>query len=179
MWKDGVIYEIWQMKYVSIYWLAFISMCTWKTWDKSTGGSRGTPPPPSWQRKFFWIPSIFQEILIKSYPGPQGIGARLRKSWIRHCLLKRIGRSGNYSIQELLYNSNPRLGLEFDCNSQALLDRGAKPLIDFNAFWNYIQFSVMLVTPGSFLSACINWPNLHIPFDRMCLNYCSTKSPHI
>ena len=34
----------------------------------------------------------------------------------------------------MLYNSDLRHGLEFDCNYQALLDRGVKPFIDFNAF---------------------------------------------
>ena len=40
----------------------------------------------------------------------------------------------------MLYNSDPRHGQEFDCNYQALLDRGAKPLINFNGFGLYIQF---------------------------------------
>ena len=31
-------------------------------------------------------------------------------------------------------------GLEFDCHLQALLDRNAKPFIDFNAFRHYMQF---------------------------------------
>ena len=39
-----------------------------------------------------------------------------------------------------VYNSDLRHGLKFDCNEQALLDRGAKPLTDFNAFRHYIQF---------------------------------------
>ena len=38
------------------------------------------------------------------------------------------------SMQELLHNSDLRLGLTFDCNYQALLDRGARLLIQFNAF---------------------------------------------
>ena len=47
------------------------------------------------------------------------------------------------SVQDLLYNSHLRTGLEFDCNSQASLDRGVRLLIDFNAFRNYIPFIVM------------------------------------
>ena len=39
----------------------------------------------------------------------------------------------------LLYNSDLRQGREFDC-IKASLDLGARPLIDFNAFLNYIQF---------------------------------------
>ena len=49
----------------------------------------------------------------------------------------------------MLYNSDLRHDLEFDCNYQALLDQVVKPLIDFNAFQHYIQFinmKVILVT---------------------------------
>ena len=35
-------------------------------------------------------------------------------------------------IQELLYNSDLRPGLEFDFNFQAFLDRGSRPLIDID-----------------------------------------------
>ena len=48
------------------------------------------------------------------------------------------------SIQELRNNSDLRLGTEFDCNLQGLLDRGARPLVDINAFRNYTQFIVLL-----------------------------------
>ena len=47
------------------------------------------------------------------------------------------------SIQEEL-QYNRELGLEFDCNFQALFDRGARHYIDFNALRNYTQFPVML-----------------------------------
>ena len=47
------------------------------------------------------------------------------------------------AIQELLYNSDLRRRREFDCNQQALLDRATRPLIDFNAFANYTQITVM------------------------------------
>ena len=40
----------------------------------------------------------------------------------------------------MLYNSDLRHGLEFDCNQQALLDWGAKPLMDFNLFQHDIRF---------------------------------------
>ena len=40
-------------------------------------------------------------------------------------------------------NSDPRHGQEFGCNSEAWLYRGARLLVDFNAFRNFIQFLVM------------------------------------
>ena len=36
--------------------------------------------------------------------------------------------------------------LEFDCNKEALLDWGSRPLADFNAFQNYTQFTVMKIS---------------------------------
>ena len=40
----------------------------------------------------------------------------------------------------MLYNADLQHAPGFDCNQQALLDGGAKPLIDFNAFRHYMQF---------------------------------------
>ena len=40
----------------------------------------------------------------------------------------------------MLYNSDLRHGPEFDWNKQALLERGVKPLTDFNAFRHFAQF---------------------------------------
>ena len=42
------------------------------------------------------------------------------------------------SYETSLHNSDLRLGIEFDCNLKALLDRCARPLIDFNVFRNCI-----------------------------------------
>ena len=42
------------------------------------------------------------------------------------------------------YNSYLRHGTKFDCNLEAMLIRGARLLIDFNAFQKYIQFIDMV-----------------------------------
>ena len=41
--------------------------------------------------------------------------------------------------QPFLHNSGLQHGLEINCNYEALLDRGARALMDFNVFRNYTQ----------------------------------------
>ena len=61
-------------------------------------------------------------------------------------------------IQDLLCNYDLRHGREFDYNLQALLDRGARLLIDFNAFRNYVQFTVLAKFHMYFkMNVCHKW----------------------
>ena len=57
------------------------------------------------------------------------------------------GRPGSRPSPDKAYNSGiaiilMRFSLKFDCNAQALLDRCARPLIDFYAYPNHIQFRI-------------------------------------
>ena len=56
----------------------------------------------------------------------------------------------------MLNNSDLRHGPEFDCNKQALLDRGVKPLTDVNAFRQFLKFIDMLRQ------------RVIVPFVRLC-----------
>ena len=58
-------------------------------------------------------------------------------SSVLHVLGQKSVTRNDYDSGIARYNSYLRIGLEFDCNQQALLDRGARPLIDFNVFRNY------------------------------------------
>ena len=60
--------------------------------------------------------------------------------WIIFSYFEDISES---SVQEFLYNSDLRLGPEFDFNKQPSLNYGSRPLTDFNAFGNYTQFTAM------------------------------------
>ena len=60
-----------------------------------------------------------------------------------------------------IFISNLRHGWEFGCNSEALLDRGARPLIDFNTFRNLYNLLI-----------CKHWRN----GDRKVLTSMSNKA---
>ena len=51
----------------------------------------------------------------------------------------------------MLFDSDLRYGLEFDCNSQASLVRGARLLIDFNDF--EIVYNLLICVAGVTLAS--------------------------
>ena len=76
----------------------------------------------------------------------------------------------NYSLLEIIDNSDRRHGLKFDCNQEATLVRGAGPLIRLQFKFNLSMISSN--DPKWYHSFCLQWkirrdfpcPNSYIPF---------------
>ena len=93
---------------------------------------------------------------VPCLPGECHAARPLRRLTVTFIITLRAGicHIHHPSMQELLHNSDLRLGLTFDCNYQALLDRGAILLIQFNAFRNLLLCGDILkkkpISPSGF-----------------------------